>query len=504
MARLWLLAVVFLTACATPNAESPATQSAKAFASGIAGIQNSDPHSPAELSLRLSYVEFLLSTGESSCQQRIDSAQKELDQVEANPETGVMFPDGWSRTVGIEYQLHLARADCLGDPGRAEQLRAAVATARRAAEISAGEFDYPTAAIMQFNAAVLLHQLGDTSAAITTLESALAMDKEFGFQDDARDNYKLLLTWQGKSADDAQVAVLMQDFPKRQAILKFAWHPQHAHVSLEDSRECLWASVVRHSHAAASYERLITGDPPGGWNVSYTPGTTPYEPGVWPTLNDSQAAKMVFAPADVVRLNFKVSAAGAFAETTNAPAVAAKFLSETNDLIRAQAPAGNDTPELTKAALDTAAITLSSGLLVAKAAENYQIETSMWAGATLDQGVWYQLSAPLSLRGLSRIVVQQRLDFAFTRMVPCTATARERSCVELVVRATPDQQVLDGLLTSYSSSAATRLVMDPATLLSYSREDRVYWYASIGKSDREMSLGSEHFKSTTTYGGSAN
>jgi hypothetical protein len=504
VARLWLLAVVFLTACATPNAESPATQSAKAFASGIASIQNSDPHSPAELSLRLSYVEFLLSTDAGPCQQRIESAQQQLDQVEANPETGVMFPDGWSRTVGIEYQLHLARADCLGDPGRAEELRAAVAAARRAADISAEEFDYPTAAIMQFNAAVLLHQLGDTSAAITTLESTLAMDKEFGFQDDARDNYKLLLTWQGKSSDDAQVTAFMQDFPKRKAILRFAWRPQQAHVSLEDRRDCLWASVVRHSHAAASYERLITGDPNGGWNVSYTPALTPYEPGVWPTLDDPQAAKMVFAPADVVRLNFKVSAAGAFAATTNAPAAAAQFLSETNDLIRAQAPAGNDTPELTKVALDTAAITLSSGLLVAKAAENFQIETSMWAGATLDQGVWYQMTAPLSLRGLTRIVVQQRLDFAFTRMVPCTAGTHERTCVELVVRTTPDQQVVDGLITSYTASAATRIVMDPATLLSYSREDRLYWYASIGKEDRQMSLGSERFKSTTTYGGSAN
>lgn len=504
MARLWPLLALFLSACASLESEPPITRPANGFAKTISDIERSDANSPAILSVRLNYAESLLSTDDGPCQQRIESAQEQLNQVEANPETGVMFPDGWSRTVRVEYQLHLARADCLGDSDRSDELQAAVAAARHAAELSAGEFDYPTATVMQFNAAVLLQQLGDSAAAITTLESALAMDKEFGFQDDARDNYKLLLMWQGKSADDAQVAVLMQDIPKRQAILKFAWHPQRAHVALEDSRDCLWDKAVRHSHAAASYELLTNTDSEGGWNVAYSPGTTPYEPGVWPTLNDSQGAKIVFAPADVVPLNFKVSAAGAFAGTTNAPAVATQLLAKTNDLIRAQAPTGGDTPELMKAALDTASLTLSSGLLVAKAAENYQIETSMWAGATLDQGVWYQLSAPLSLRGLSRIVVQQRLDFAFTRMVPCTATTRERTCVELVVRATPDPQVVAGLIMSYTSSAATRLVMDPATLLSYSREDRVYWYASVGKGDREMSLGHEHFKSTTTYGGSAN
>ncbi|HEV2702655.1 MAG TPA: hypothetical protein VGV09_13550 [Steroidobacteraceae bacterium] len=498
MLRLCAPAALFLSSCATLTTPPPITSPANEFATTIASFERSDPNSPAVLSVRLSYAESLLSSDEGPCEQRIESAQQELDQVEASPETAVMFPEGWPRTVELEYRLHLGRADCLGDSDRDGQLRAAVAAARHAAELYAGSFDYPAAAIMQFNTAVVLHQLGDSTGAFSALEATLAMDREFGFGDDARDNYKLLLTWQGRATDDAQVAALMQGFPARQAVLHFAWHAQQNHVALEDSRDCLWDGVISHSHAAASYGREIAADSKGGWKVTYLPGAVPYEPGVWPTLEGSAAPNIVFPPADIARPNFTVSATGAFVATTNSEALAAQLVSQTDGLIHAHAPADQDASALTKAALDTTAITLSSGLLVAAAAENHQIETSMWTGATLDQGVWYQLSAPLSLRGLSRVVVQQRLEFAFTRMVPCTATAREPICVELVVRTTPDQQAVNNLIKSYTSSTATRIVMDPATLLAYSREDRLYWYASIGNGPKDMTLQSEHFKSTTS------
>lgn len=497
MPRPWPLVVVFLSACATLNTESAATRSANEFAKAIARIESSDPNSPAELSVRLSYAEFLLSTDEGPCQQRIDNAQKELDRVEANPQAGVMFPDGWSRTAAMEYSLHLARADCAGDSGGPTELRAAVTAARRAVQLYTDTFDYPTAATMQFNVAVLLNRLGDSSAAITALESTLAMDREFGFQDDARDNYRQLLTWQDKPADEAQVAQLLQGFPKRQVNLKFAWHPEQAHLSLEDSRDCLWDGAITHSNAAAAYERQIAGDTKGGWTVSYVQDAASFQPGVWPTPEGSQVAKMVFAPAAIARPNFKVNATGQFVATINSEGLAAQLLNQTDGLIRVEAPAGG-APELMKVALDTAAIVLSSGLLTAGAAENFQVETSMWAGATLDQGVWYQISAPLSLPGLSRVVVQQRLEFAFTRMVPCTASASESTCVEVVVRTTPDQKVVDRLMDSYVASSATRLIMDPATLQSYSREDRLYWYASIGPQSKEATLESEHFTSTVT------
>jgi hypothetical protein len=497
------LVVLFVTSCSTLSTESPSTPPADEFATSIARIERADPKSPAVLSARLSYAEFLVSTDEGPCQQRLGRAQQELDRVEASTQAPVMFPDGWARTADVEYRLHLARADCSGDTGRATELQAALSAAQHAAELYANVFDYHAAVIMRFNTAVVLQQLGDTAAAIAALESTLAMDREFGFHDDAEENYKLLLTWQGQPAQSAQVAALMQNFPKRQAILKFAWHPGDAHISLEDSRESLWDGAVSRSIGAASYERDIGADSNGGWMVSYTQDPGQYQPGVWSTLEGSQAAKAPFSPARLAELNFRVSATGAFGATLGADAFAARFIAQADESIRTHAPAGDQAGELTKQALDSADAALSSGLLVAEAAENYQLETSMWVGATLDQGVWYQLAAPLSVRGLPRVVVQQQLEFAFARMVPCTAGAAEPTCVELVVHTTPDQDAVDRLIKHYSSSTATRIVMDPATLLAYSREDRLYWYASIGTGHADTILQSEHFKSTTTFTGGA-
>jgi hypothetical protein len=497
--RRCVLVALVLSSCSTLSTQSPTTQQASELEAGIARIQRADPKSPAVLSARLSYAEFLVSTDEGPCPRRLARAQEELNRVAADPEAHVMFPDGWARTADLEYRLHLAWADCGGGPGRTDELRAAVGAAQHAAELYASTFDYHAAVIMQFNAAIILRQLGAAAAAVSALESTLAMDREYGFQDDARENYKLLLTWRGEPADSAKVASLMQDFPKRRAILKFAWHPGDAHISLHDDRESLWDAAISRSHAAAAFDRHIVPDANSGWKVIYTQDTAQYEPGVWPTLEGSQASKVVFWPAALPALNFQVSASGEFTGTLDADAFASRLITQTDALIRAHVPVSKDAAALTKEALDVTDVALSSGLLVAEAAENYQLETSMWAGATLDQGVWYQLSAPLAVRGLSRLVVQQQLEFAFTRMVPCTTAIAEPACVELVVRTTPNRQAVDLLFKNYASSTATRIVLDPATLLSYAREDRLYWYVATGDARADTVLQSEHFKSTTTF-----
>jgi len=497
--RLGALVVLSVISCAALSSESPTTAQADEFATTLADIERADPHSPAVLSVRLSYAEFLLDTDEGPCQPRVARAQAELDRVEASTQAPVMFPNGWARPADLEYRLHLARADCFGDPGRAAELRAAVTAARHAAELHTDSFDYRAAVIMHFNTAVVLHQLGDTAAATTALESTLAMDREFGFQDDAEENYRLLLSWQGQATDSTRLSALMQDFPKRRAILKFAWHAGDAHISLEDSRDSLWNGLVSRSRGTASYERHIAADANGGWMVSYRPDPGQYQPGVWPMPDGAQSANVLFSPARLAAVNLKVKAGGEFDGTIGADALSAQLTAQTDSLIRAHAPAGSDAEKLTQQALDTTEVALSAGLLVAQAAEDYQFETSMWAGATLDQGVWYELSAPLSLRGLPRVVVQQQLEFAFARMVPCVAGAPQPGCVELLVRTTPDAQAVARVIRHYVSSSATRIVMDPATLLCYSREDRLYWYASVGKGLGDAILQSEHLKSTATF-----
>src|SRR4029077_2892038 len=118
------------------------------------------------------------------CAQRLEQAQEQLGSVEANPKASVMFPDGWARAVDIEYRLHLARADCGSEADRENELGTAVAAARRAVELYRNMFDYRSMVIMQFDVGVVLRQLGDNAAALAALETALDMDREYGFQDD--------------------------------------------------------------------------------------------------------------------------------------------------------------------------------------------------------------------------------------------------------------------------------------------------------------------------------
>ena len=505
---LLLCAVTSLLACAcsVPRHQAPTSAPpASDFEATIARIGRTDPGSPALLSAQLAYAEFLLSGALGPCAERFERVQEQLGSVDANPKTRVMFPDGWARATGLEYRLHLARAACGSETDRENELRTAVAAARRAVELYRKAFDYRSMAIMQFDMGSVLHQLGEKAAALAALARALDMDREYGFQDDARENNKLLLTWRGEPAGEAQIAELMQDFPKRRAVLQFGWRASDARITLENHRECLDDGQIVGSRAAATFERRVSADNDGGWSVSYTHHLTRYEPGVWPTMQGSQTPQMVFDPAAPPAADFKVSATGEFEGATDSTAFAARLAAKTEELIRAAAPSGDRARSLMSEALEATADTFSPGMLEAATAENYQLETAMWIGATLEQGVWYEISAPLSLPGMPRAVVQHRIEFAFTRMVPCTAGAAAQTCVEMVIRATPDEEALDQViadvgLTAYTASTEARIVTDPATLLPYAREERVYWYGSRSNGSRDSVLQSEHLVSTTSYG----
>ncbi len=492
--RLLYCALTCLIACAcsVPARRAPASTSpADPYRAGIARIEQTDPGSPALLNARLAYGEYLLSAAPGPCAQRVVLAQEQLGAVNADAKTRVLFPDGWARAADLQYRLHLARAECVDKSNARDDLLAAIEAARRAVELYRNSFDYRSMVIMQFDAAVALHRLGDSAAGIAALEAALDMDREYGFADDAQQNYGLLLSWRGEKAGAAQVARLMQDFPKRRVVLKFGWHPADAHITLEGRRDCLEDDLIVHSHATAALERHIAAGPSGGWSV--TDAITRYAPGVWPTEKDARTAQLYFPPLRIPALDFKVSRTGEFEGVTNSKAFSSWLTARTDGLIKADAPAGDVGGSTTGRAVEATGIALSPGMLEAATTENYQLETAMWIGATLDQGVWYGVSAPLTLPGISRIVVQQHLEFAFTRWVPCIAAAGPRSCVEIVIHATPDAQALHAVLADipspfpdtsflgYNASIEARIVVDPATLLSYAREERIYWYAAFGK-----------------------
>jgi hypothetical protein len=126
-------------------------------------------------------------------------------------------------------------------------------------------------------------------------------------------------------------------------------------------------------------------------------------------------------------------------------------------------------------------------------AEAYNIETGTWIGASLDQGVWYSMSVPLSLPITSGLFVTHQIEFAFTRQVRCMPDATGEACVEIVLRATPDPGELKRLLMGFSqdtglsykevlqlsSAVYIRLVTDPKTLQFYESDVRRYGYWTI-------------------------
>jgi hypothetical protein len=277
----------------------------------------------------------------------------------------------------------------------------------------------------------------------------------------------------------------------------------------------LSAGRIVHSRATANFEGRITADRGGGWTVSYVRRLSAYEPGVWPSERIPKLPQLTFSPAPIFALDFKVTAAGTFDGITDSASFATHLAARTAALIRAGGLSGHDGASATNDALAGAGSALSPGILAAETAENYQLETAMWIGAKLEQGVWYEISAPLLLPGAARFDVPERIEFAFTRMVPCTSDAAEKKCVEIVIHATPDQKTVNNLLADiggfspdyrymdYAASIDARIVVDPATLFLYAREERIYWYISLGKSAADKILQSEHLLSTTRYGAPA-
>jgi hypothetical protein len=500
---VYLCAAISLLACSCTLLPPTAGD----FEAGLARIQQATPGSPAVLSAQLTYAEFLLNAAPGPCGQRLGRAQQLLDSIDASPKAHVMFPDGWARATGLEYALHVARAACGPETARAAELATAAATARRAVDLYRNAFDYRSMVMMQVDVADALHELGDQVAALAALQTALDMDRDLGLPDDAREHAKLLLTWKGEPADDAQIDRLMQGFPQRRAVLTFGWRSSDASITVESRRESLHDGQTSASHAAdALSTRIRASGDQAGWTVSHMHRLRQYDPGVWPATEGSQTPAGVFVPGARPPADFKVSATGEFAGVADQTDVfAAHLLAKTQQLVRTAAPSGDVARNLTSKALERTGVTLSAGMLEGSTAETYQLETAMWIGAALEQGVWYETVAPLNLAGLPGVIAPHRIEFAFTRMVPCTRDAPAPTCVELVLHASPDPQALaqlveDAHISAYSGSRDLRIVTDPATLLPYARDEHLEWYASRDNAILGTDLGSEHLVSTTSYG----
>jgi hypothetical protein len=508
------LALIVAAACLPATAAPTASD----FEAAIARLEQPDPQAPQALNARLQYADFLAdgdTTGD--CHARLDTAQAQLDAVAARPATQVLLPLGQAKLDSGAYKIHAARADC--DAARApDELRKALDAARSATRLYRDGLDYQSAAVMQFNVAATLHALNDTQAAITALQSAVAMDREFGFQGDAQDNTKLLLHWQGGDDSDTHVAELMKDFPATApAEFKFAWAPSDARMDIAATETDLTSGQIVQSSGTIALQRHVRQDP-HGWAVSYDPAAkAKLSLGQWPAHSDILLQRFTAYLLTIALLetpNYKVTSTGDFQDVTNPENFRNALAAEVVDAFGASAPDEGDRASKTLAQnLQTVLLPV---YLEDNTAQKHSLETATWAGAKLEQGTWYEMTAPLLLPGVGLgqfFLVTHDIAFSYARPVPCTPEDTARTCAEIVVHATPvpgDMTRAHVQMSStfhmpdfdalhYWSSINMRLVVRPGTLEPVLSDMRKSWYIAVAGSPKnsEPVISSERVVTTT-------
>jgi hypothetical protein len=471
---------------------------AEQFAVAIDSGNAQDPQSPNTLNTRLGFAEFLAKSEGGDCRMRLENAQNQLDMARAS-QAGVALPFALAREAAIEYQIHVGRANC-GNSAvlREQELRAAVESARHAVDLYRDDFDAISMVTMQFNVGVAYHELGQDTPAVTALQAAIKMDREYGFREDAKDNYQILLQWNGQPAGNDEVAALMKDFPQRSATLSFGWFESKADLTLTLEYEQLSAGGMLKMQGMKAAERRVRRSR-NDWTVSFEPRGTHYEITNWP--NDESLVRGIVASLPRIALqfhNFNVGRTGDFTQSTAADKFGSgmrsdvkavtEFLTQSNASSPLTDQIREESGKYGNSQYGTSVETL--------VAETYNIETGTWIGASLEQGVWYEMNVPLSLLLAPGLFVTHQIEFAFTRRVPCMAGSIGEACMEIIVRATPDPEELKIRLVNLSQmmklsqnavlgekvdlqlSSATymRLVTDPTTLQFFESDMRRYGY----------------------------
>jgi hypothetical protein len=490
------------SAAPAPDSNPEVATQTRQFAEAVTNASRLDPRSPATLNGRLDFASFLAQTAGGDCAARVDDAQQQLDLVSAMPGVDVTLPFGPARLADVDFQIHRARAACGADSDTRElELRLAVESARRAVALYRDALDYKAMAVMQFNAAAALHELGETAGASAELQAAIEFDREFGFEADARDNGQRLVSWSGDAAGASRAAALMKDFPHRTVALVFGWSALDVSVALEAQHAAVLGGRVAHSKSAMTAERQIR-EHGSSWTLSaVTDKATPsLDPAASPAMTQWQLITL-FARARTQSPAIDVSRSGEFRDVLDLAKFASGLESDTQaqltELLK-DANAGAPPPRLeseTKSALAPAVI-------AAKAAEQYNLESGAWIGATLEQGVWYEMAAVLTMPGTPDGVIRHALKFAYTRSLPCTDDTLVARCAEIVIWATPDPEALNSALlaatrqlklapgrkVTYSSATYLRLITDPSTLLPRLSDTRRYSYMTVGDSSPEHVL----------------
>lgn len=465
-----------------------------------------DPNIAGALDRRLAYAQSLAESPDGECGPRLDGVQTQRDIAASDPALDIVIGGGQARLANIDYRLHFGRAYC-GSPAqpRKDELLVALDAAQRGVSLYRDRYDYQAMVVMQYNVAVIQHRLGDDRQAVTALDIAVGMDRDYGFLSDAQENAALLLRWKGQPPDSDQTPAL-----KRSITLKFAWSPVDADVSVKADYADLVGQAVIHSGASTTATRHVRPDQED-WILSSEPGDRHYEFADWSgkAAPSRERTTIVLAAEQMWGANLRISATGDYKGVvdieTTAGVLGGDIDTVTNDL----RPAGEGKLDLTASLGRTVQLLAEPDGLMARAAEEYTLGTAAWIDATLVQGVWYDMTASLFVPGMV-VLVDHDVQFAYSRPVPCTSGASETSCAEILVHAAPNPEALKAKLSDvkqalkvkgemrYASATDMRLVVDPMRLLPYVTETQRHWYIAIdGKGD--PLIGSETVVSTYSY-----
>jgi tetratricopeptide (TPR) repeat protein len=492
---------------AEPTAPTDDDASAKQFAAAIDSFNALDPQSPDTLNTRLAYANFLTKLDRGDCRAHLDEAQAQLDAAQTNPALAIALPSGLARVADIEYQLHSARASCGASPAvRDQELRAALQSAQRAVDLYRDAFDGVSMVTMQFNVSVAYHDLGDAVAAAAALRTTLDLDREYGFADDAKDNYRLLLRWSNQDAGPEQIAALMQDFPERSATLSFGWLESDATLTLQSDVSQLAGADLLHFQGSRTARRHVRKGL-ASWLVSCELDDPRVKLDELPTGEQWETSLASFLARMLTRFHdYRLTRNGDFDQTKGDFGFYLRTRATAKTLARDLGSLGPDSKRqssrLARSIGAAVRDALLPGALEAQIAEDYNIETGTWIGATLEQGVWYDMTAALFLPLAPQIFLPHKIQFTYSRSVPCLPDSSKPSCIEIVLRAAPDPTVLkagldtlahrshlaDGQVPRLWSATTMRLVTDPATLWTYSRETRwhVYWSNGVPGPDQTL------------------
>jgi hypothetical protein len=503
-----ILASASLRLAAEPVAPADDETVAKQFAAAIDSFNALDPQSPDTLNSRLAYAAFLSKLERDDCRAHLDEAQSQLDVARANRALAIALPSALARIADVEYQLHSARASCGASAAvRQQELHAALEAAQRAVELYRDAFDAVSMVTMQFNVGVAYHDLGDAAAAAAALRTTLDLDREYGFAEDAAENYRVLLQWNGEDASPEQIDARMFDFPERSATLSFGWLASDATLTLQTSVSQLAGTEFVHFQASRTTQRRVR-KRLDSWVADYQLDDPHFEFGPMPS-SERLASSFANSLARVLVHfhGFRLDRKGDFDQSKGdfrfefRARADAKALARELDSLDSRSDGGHSTQLARRVAVAVRDELLPTAF-GAQTAEDYNLEAGTWIGATLEQGVWYDMTAAMFLPLAPQVYLTHKIQFAYSRPVPCIPGSSEISCIEIVLRAVPDPAVLKTVLDTLSDKAhlargqvprlwsvtTMRLVTDPATLWTYSRETRWHAYWSNGVSGPDQSL----------------